>query len=98
MKTRLELIEAYICHHYGVTLDDIMGSSRFKKHYKPRQMIIYLCGTYTIATDRMMGNRYGRKRDSIRQNRLSISYQRLTDTRVDRFLTDAVSELNLNYK
>lgn len=55
------LIRDVVAHHYGISLNEIVGRTHLRAHAHPRHIAMFICADYagltTVATAKLFGNR-----------------------------------------
>lgn len=54
-----EVIIDYICKHYEIKMEDMLGKKRTKNIAVPRQIAMYLCRTMTDTSLPRIGSQFG---------------------------------------
>ncbi len=56
---KIKAIQAHVCTHYRVSLNDILSARKDATTVRPRQVAMYICKALTLASLPQIGQRFG---------------------------------------
>jgi chromosomal replication initiator protein len=54
-------IKKIVCEHFGIPIESLQIETRKRKIVLPRQMVMYFCRKFTLASYKSIGNEVGKK-------------------------------------
>lgn len=76
-------IKRLVSEHYGVTVGELIGPSRYSKVVLPRQVAFYLCRKFTMLSLPKVGSLFNRDHTSVLHGAKMIAERRAADSVLD---------------